>query len=114
MKIVASIFLLIVTFFTVQPLLGSHAKNATKTCCLKAKKCGNNSDPGNENRKCGTDGCNPFLACASGNLYLLEKGGFTFQAIVCLKDNKVTFNDNRLSTGLSESWHPPEFDLPFN
>jgi hypothetical protein len=51
------------------------------------------------------------MVCAYGNFYLAEKNGFTFLSIVPEKEKKGMVNDNRLSTKLSESFHPPESGL---
>jgi hypothetical protein len=110
-KSIAFIFLLLVAFFTVQPLISSQRTAEATTCC-SGTKCHQKSQPSNDSRKCRKEGCNPFMACAYGNFYLLEKNGFTFFDVVPEKEKKVAINDNRLSTGLSESWHPPEWPLP--
>lgn len=110
-KLMAFIFLSLVAFFTVQPLISSQRTVSAMLCCPKMMKCHKEKHPSGDNRKCESDGCNPFMACAYGNFYLLEKSGFNFLTIVPEIEKKAAINDNRLSTRLSDCWHPPEFAL---
>jgi hypothetical protein len=121
-KLIASIFLCLVAFFTVQPLISSRGMLAGEQaiapamhCCAKMMKCPKKSRPasnGSNRGKCDENGCNPFMACAYGNFYLPAKGGLIFFMIAPEKEKKIALNDNRLSSSLSESWHPPERILP--
>jgi len=109
-KVIAFIFLSLAAFFTLQPLIGSQrASPVPSACCSKGMmKCPKKSPPASDNKKCRREGCNPFMACAYGNFYMAEKGGIGFLSITPEKKKKMAINDNRLSTNLSESWHPPE------
>ncbi len=78
-------------------------------CCHKMMKCPRKKAPAGGGGKCQGNGCNPFMACAFGNFYLLEKGGVEFVLAALRTDKKILINDNRLSSSLSDSWHPPEF-----
>ena len=114
MKIVAFIFLALVGFFTVQPLmsslgmLGSEPMAKATHCCGKMMKCPKKSHPAGNDRKCAGDGCNPFMACAYGNFFVMVEGRMDLSPGAPEKERKMLLNDNRLSAGLSESWHPPE------
>jgi hypothetical protein len=71
-------------------------------------KCHKQKQQSNKNEKCGSNGCNPFMACASGNFYNLNKD-ITEWIIIGSKTEKIaSINDNRLASSLSECWHPPE------
>jgi len=59
------------------------------------------------NKTCESNSCNPFMACASGNFYLVEKTGLSFTNLPVNKNRIILVNDNRLSDNLSECWHPP-------
>jgi hypothetical protein len=128
-KSVAFIFLCLIVFFTMEPLMSSQGmfgpdglivagvKADAKTvpgeggmrCCHKMAKCPKQPSPTGNGRKCQGNGCNPFMACAYGNFYLVETTGVAFVLAVQQKDKKIPINDNRLSSSLSDSWHPPEF-----
>ena len=108
MKFIAFIFFFLVAFFTVQPLISSQQAAPAAASCPKMMKCHSQKQSKKDKGNCDSDGCNPFMACANCNFYLVEKGGFTFLSIVPEQEKKVAVNDNRLSTWLSESWHPPE------
>jgi hypothetical protein len=96
-------------------LTNAGVKVDTKTlpggmhCCHKMTKCPRKSAPTGNGGKCQGNGCNPFMACAYGNFYLLEKAGVEFLPAAQQTDKKILINDNRLSSSLSDSWHPPEF-----
>jgi len=109
-KIIAFLFLLLVAFFTVQPLIGSRrevAAAAMSSCCSKAMKCHKESPPANDTKKCQRESCNPFMACAYGNFYLLQNSGIDILPVTPEQEKRIAIDDNRLSTNLSESWHPP-------
>jgi hypothetical protein len=114
----AFLFFGLVAFFTMQPLISSQQTASAMPCCSEMMKCHAGKDPSGkppsgkhstgDNSKCQGEGCNPFMACAFGNFYLVEKSGFDFSGIAPEKEKKIAIDDNRLSKGLSESWHPPE------
>jgi hypothetical protein len=115
----AFILFLLVAFFTMQPLISSRQTAPAMSCCSEMMKCHADKDPSGkppsgkhssgDNSKCQGESCNPFMACAFGNFYLLERNGFDFSGIAPEKEKKMAIDDNRLSKGLSENWHPPEF-----
>jgi len=107
-KFIAFIFLFLVAFFTVQPLISSQAKAPATPCCSKMTSCHPMKQPSKEKGECKGDACNPFLACSYCNFYLLYNSDFIFIAIAPLNIKKIPVDDNRLSAGLSESWHPPQ------
>lgn len=108
MKIVASIFLLPLTFLTLQPLFSSRQKATKMMCCGKMMKCHKQKQQPDKENKCERSGCNPFMACASGNFYNIDKDIIDY-LIKGSKIEKITaINDNRLASSLSECWHPPE------
>jgi hypothetical protein len=118
-KISAFIFLSLTGFFTVQPLmsslgvLGSAPVAKAGHCCSKMMKCPKKSHPSDKERKCSGDGCNPFMACAYGNFFVMVEGRMDLSSVAPDKERWALLNDCRLSAGLSESWHPPE-DNSFN
>ena len=70
--------------------------------------CPKNRQTQNKTRQCGDNKCNPFMACASGNFYTVEKG-LTETITVPIWNEKMTpENDNRIFASLSDCWHPPE------
>jgi len=109
MKISAAIFLLILSFLTIQPLFSSNNHVAKKTCCMKMKK---NCTAGKQSRstpiKCETGKCNPFMACALGNFYTAGKSFAANPLFIQWSEKILPQNDNRLASGLFECWHPPE------
>jgi hypothetical protein len=48
------------------------------------------------------------MACAYGNYFVTTEGRLDLPLVVVEKEKKMLLNDNRLSAGLSENWHPPE------
>jgi len=57
---------------------------------------------------CDGNKCNPFMACALGNFYTIERI-FSESLLFPNWNQKIQpENDNRLATNLSECWHPPE------
>ena len=111
MKLPASIFLLLLSFLTIQPLFSSIRPVQKKHCCLKMKMNCPKKQSSNDAGKCDGSKCNPFMACASGNFYNIAMG---FTEICCLdkrSEKILPENDNRLSANLSDCWHPPEYLL---
>jgi hypothetical protein len=58
--------------------------------------------------RCDPNMCNPFMACASGNFYIMENGTAESYAVLPSNEKMSTVNDNRLASCLSDCWHPPE------
>jgi hypothetical protein len=107
-RAVATLCLLVVGFLTVQPLLPIQQVKETASRCQKERCSKKESQPKN-NQNCQNKSCNPFIACAYGNFYVLETNGVVFRNVP-LVDKLKTFlhNDNRLASGGSECWHPPQ------
>jgi hypothetical protein len=109
MKISAAIFLLIISFLTVQPLFSSLNRPVKKACCLKIKAdCTAGKQAHDIPVRCDAGKCNPFMACASGNFYTTGKS-FAEHSLLFKWTEKIhPQNDNRLAFCLFECWHPPE------
>jgi hypothetical protein len=135
-KCIAFIFFCLTAFLTMEPLMSAKGMlpvnsmlactraaevNTTAPgtnsvrmhCCKKKMHCSRQAQPkdgkeGGQSDGCQGNGCNPFMACAYGNFYLLEKSATGLLAPSFLLDKQIPANDNRLSSRLSESWHPPE------
>jgi len=106
MKAGAYIVLIIFCILTVQPLFSNINAEPTKSSCSKIK-C-NKPKPPEDKKDCGSDRCNPLMACPTGNFYLLGYSHISFAAFMITKQKTSLVNDNRVSTKLTECWHPPE------
>jgi hypothetical protein len=106
-KIVSSIFFLPLVFLLFQPVLYSSQTVPKKQCSAKMH-CHKREQPSDENNKCGRNGCNPFMACSYGNYYINERDAINYILLESKRVKIVAMNDNRLFSGLSECWHPPE------
>ena len=78
-----------------------NTRSCMKKCTKDKSGCGNND--------CTNNRCNPFMVCLYGNYFLNNKYSFAFTLPAIKKEKIVTLNDFRLSTALSECWHPPEY-----
>src|ERR1700733_15292568 len=109
MKISASIFLLIIAFLTIQPLLASFNHSDKKACCIKKKtSCHKSKQAPGKPLTCDNTKCNPFMACATGNFYTVTKS-FADHLIFSRWSKKIhPQNDHRLAVCLVDCWHPPE------
>jgi hypothetical protein len=94
-----------------QPMFSSQPMVTKMKCCSKMMKC-NKREKQQSNKTCEGNSCNPFMACASGNFYLMEKTSLTFTNLPINKKKNILINDNRLSDNLSNCWRPPRM-LPF-
>jgi hypothetical protein len=111
-KTSASIFFLILSFLTVQPLLSSTKTVEKKHCCLKkTMDCLTNKQKSKNTGQCDNNRCNPFMACVSGNFYVVANGPVVSYAALLQKAEIDTVNDNRLASCLSDCWHPPEINI---
>jgi len=54
------------------------------------------------------------MACAYGNFFLITEWRVDLLRLAPETKKKIAIDDNRLSAGLSESWHPPESALPIS
>jgi hypothetical protein len=111
-KIIAFIFIVLAGFLNLQPLISSRPMvSSTMKCCSKTMRCQKKEQQ--PRTPCANNACNPFMACAYGNFYLLAKNGFEFNYILMRSDRPATINDNRLSDNASDCWHPPRMEAPF-
>jgi hypothetical protein len=58
--------------------------------------------------KCDNTNCNPFMACATGNFYTVEKSFAEYHLIFQWSEKMHPRDDNRLAFCMFECWHPPE------
>lgn len=105
MKIAAYIFTCIIFLATVQPLF-SRTNAETIECCTK-EKCHKSRQP-EKKKDCENSGCNPFMACASGNFYLLDNSFISVISLMTARQKIILVDDNRVSDKLNECWHPSE------
>lgn len=107
MKAGAYILLIICCTLTIQPMFSSNkAEPAESSSCCKTK-C--NKPQSQEDKKdCQTNRCNPLMACPIGNFYLLGSSHISIATLIIPKQKTTLVNDNRISTQLTECWHPPE------
>lgn len=83
----------------------SNAEPAESSC--RKTKC-NKSKPTEDKKDCETNRCNPLMACPAGNFYLLGYSHISIATLILPKQKTTLVNDNRVSTQLTECWHPPE------
>jgi hypothetical protein len=99
------------TFLIVQPAMSSSApgNSAIKRTCAKMcsmmKKCTNKKSK--ESKNC-AEGCNPFMACASGNFFLMAAQNEDIFCTAQVAEKLKPINDKTLSCYISDCWHPPE------
>ncbi len=109
MKPAAAILIILLSFLLVQPLSGMMETQAQPgSCSMNKSSCNKQQENDDRERNCGSDRCNPFMSCATGNFYDLEDHGES--SAPAITDAKELFleNDNRLLSMCSECWHPPE------
>lgn len=106
MKAGAYILLILCCILTIQPMFGNNKTEPTESSCCKTK-C-NKPRPPEDKKDCETNRCNPLMACPLGNFYLLGSSHISIAAIIIQKQKTALVNDNRVSTQLTECWHPPE------
>jgi hypothetical protein len=102
-KIIASIFIIPLTFLLFQPLLTNNRSDAKKGCvsmkCHKKKQ--------NKTKDC--ENCNPFMACSLCNFFTNVKHTIDIKTAAPDVQKISVINDNRLAARSSDCWHPPEF-----
>ena len=106
MKAGAYILLIICCVLTVQPMFSNSNAEPTESSCCKTK-C-NKPKPPEDNRDCESNRCNPLMACPSGSFYFPDYSHISIATLIILKQKPTLVNDNRVSTQLTECWHPPE------
>jgi hypothetical protein len=107
LKIAAYILVCIVGLLTLQPIFGSRQAMTETKCCSK-NICHKSKKQDKKSEDCGTNGCNPFMACSMGNFYFSEKPLSFFVIPTSVKQKFVVSNDNRLSEIIYDFWQPPE------
>lgn len=108
MKTAAYIFSFIYSFLLLQPLFSSEKRNADLAYCSKDKCPKKEKEESGKKDKCEDKGCNPFMACACGNFFLIQKQSVDFIVLKLTTQKIILLNDNRIVTNLSDCWHPPE------
>jgi hypothetical protein len=75
MKYFACLFALVLGFLTVLPVFSFPKTQVPQPCCSRmvCRKTAHPKQQQDHTGECGKSGCNPFLACASGNFYVMEK-----------------------------------------
>src|SRR5580704_6733444 len=107
MKLIAVIFILPLTFLMIQPVLNTHPSSDQMKCCTKMR-CHKNNHQSNNEGKCENNTCNPFMPCIYGNFFTTDNNIYNFTIIKARKGKSLVVNDNRLSSHLSDCWHPPQ------
>lgn len=110
MKFAACILILVISFSTVLPALPPSTAKVETGCCKKKTGC-NKQDSKKESRDkndCQGSRCNPFMGCSNYNLFLSVKAFQPGHILLSERKQKIEVtNDNRLSSSLSDCWHPP-------
>jgi hypothetical protein len=107
MKLFAVIFILPLAFLTIQPVLDTQQQVDQMQCCSKMKCHKKNQSP-KKKEQCENNACNPFMACAYGNFFTNDNNLYSLTVYGIRKRKTEIVNDNRLSSSLSDCWHPPE------
>jgi hypothetical protein len=112
MKIIASIFLLLVGFMIIQPAIGSTQKtyvckteSSSDVCCAKKHSCEKPAKDDNENA---CTKCNPFMPCAYGNFFVNELPFEHSAVLLILSTKMILTNDKIISSYIADCWHPPK------
>jgi hypothetical protein len=122
LQIFSGSFILIFTLLQAQPLFISNELKEEKACaspkeqgCTKKKtsscsraKC---TLPirSDEKEDCNNNGCNPFVPCSIGLCCYVVENFYSYStSFIFSKQRLMLFDDNRIASGLSECWHPPE------
>lgn len=108
MKIAATIFLLLIVFFTTEPLV-TNAYGKKDMCADKG--CGRNDGcdgAKKQNKNDSNRTCNPFMYCAVCIYLQSEQTRILSQAFTIISLKYGLINDGFISNHQSECWHPPE------
>lgn len=122
LQIFSGSFVMIFAFLQVQPVFISYEQKKENACekieaqsCTSGKsttlargKCSLPVSPGQE-EDCNNNGCNPFVPCSIGFCCYLVESFYSYSTSFLDSNQKLhLFDDNRVASGLSECWHPPE------
>ena len=88
------------------PYSSCSKKQEVKPSCSKSK-CDKPAEKEDEN-ECENNRCNPLMSCPTGNFYLFNHSYLSIAPFMLSKQKTALINDNRISKGLAECWHPPE------
>lgn len=108
MKIAATIFLLLIAFFTTEPLISSAY--GTKGMCTD-KGCGENDGCAGARKQNKNDcnrPCNPFMYCSVCSYLQSEQTSVLPQAFTIISLKYCLMNDGPILNYQGECWHPPE------
>lgn len=109
MKIIVSIFALLLGFLIIEPVFSTQQKMESLECCSKKSKCNKEKEKQEKNKDCKDQNCNPFMACYLNAPYVTEKIFVFLPGINATTQKIFVTNDNRTFNRLSDFWHPPEF-----
>lgn len=114
MKAVACIMILLWSLLIIQPLQANFINSYPSSCAKMkpaepscSKKC-TKPTPVEQDKDCTNNQCNPIMSCPIGNFYLNNHTTYFVIAFSVLKEKQLLVDDNRISAGLAECWHPPE------
>ncbi|MEO6488601.1 MAG: hypothetical protein ABIO04_01565 [Ferruginibacter sp.] len=105
MKAGAYIILLMMSFFTIQPVLPVAEQSHVNECCSK-RHCKKPAPVKNKKDKCEGMSCNPFVGCPYYNLFLVNRPAASIFFILS-KEKIMVRNDNRTVQNDFVFWHPP-------
>ncbi|HLY68964.1 MAG TPA: hypothetical protein VKR53_04500 [Puia sp.] len=113
MKIIASIFLILVGFLIIQPAMstsnpvsdGVRTTCSNRTCCEK-KQCSKKAEKEKSEPDCSK--CNPFMACAYGNFFVNELPFDHHAIVLIISTDSILTNDKAISSYTADCWHPPK------
>jgi hypothetical protein len=104
-RIVSLYIVLLFAALHFQPLFNTCLPEKETTC--SKSKCTKQSPDEKDNTA--NKGCNPFVPCSMGSCCYVVENFFVYSNdLVQTKEKISPANDNRLSTGLSDFWQPPE------
>jgi hypothetical protein len=104
-RIIASIFIIPLTFLLFQPLLGNNNANEPMKGC-HSTKCHKDKEKKATGR---CENCNPFMACSLCNFFTNVRHTIDIKTATAVIQKISLINDNRLVFRSSDCWHPPEF-----
>jgi hypothetical protein len=102
MKIAGHILMLLLIFLTVQPVLAEVNVGEQKSeCCMQDRNL-----PAKKNT-CDQTACNPLRVCVYGSLFVVDNTSTDIIVSSPISQKITPANDNRISSALSDCWHPP-------
>jgi hypothetical protein len=102
MKVAGHILMVILVFLTVQPVFAKAIVVEQKSdCCMQDKKSTN------KNNTCDQTACNPLRVCVYGSFFVVDNAATDIIVPSPIVQKITPANDNRISSALSECWHPP-------